>query len=236
MTINERNELLRSWAGEFNNIKYFTCDPISFPRRFMEAGADLKDIEIAAVFAAHLAWGRRVMIVRDTERLLTEFDNKPYDYVMAGEWRSGTESCHRTISWNDIAGICARLKEFYSHDSTLEGLSPDEFRTLIYGQKSDPKAANKKIHMLRRWMVRRDGIVDLGLWRNLDPRDLTIPLDVHVWTQANALGLVTRSTKDFKAAREITDNLLEVFPADPLLGDFALFGYGVTGGAAQPEA
>lgn len=204
----------------------------------MESGADLRDIEIAAVFAAHLAWGRRAMIVRDTERLLTEFDNRPYDYVMAGQWRAGAESCHRTISWNDIAAICARLKEFYSHDSTLEGLSPDEFRTLVYGQKSDPKAANKKIHMLRRWMVRRDGIVDLGLWQSIDPKELTIPLDVHVWTQANALDLVKRSTKDFKAAREITDNLLEVFPDDPLLGDFALFGYGVTGGEAQsaPEA
>jgi hypothetical protein len=32
------------------------------------------------------------------------------------------------------------------------------------------------------------------------------------------------------AARRLSRTLLEVFPDDPLKGDFALFGYGVNGG------
>ena len=82
--------------------------------------------------------------------------------------------------------------------------------------------------MLRRWMVRRDGKVDLGLWHDCSPADLIIPLDVHVHTVAREMGLTNRSSADLNTALEITSELKEIFPGDPCLGDFALFGYGVT--------
>jgi len=81
--------------------------------------------------------------------------------------------------------------------------------------------------MMRRWMVRDDGKVDLGLWKHSDKRDLIIPLDVHVHRQATELGMITRKSKDFEAAKEITDAFRQIFPDDPAKGDFALFGYGV---------
>ena len=77
-------------------------------------------------------------------------------------------------------------------------------------------------------MVRRDGKVDLGLWENSSPAGLIIPLDVHVYNQAQALGLTDRKAKDITTALQITDAFRELWPEDPLLGDFALFGYGVT--------
>ena len=104
-------------------------------------------------------------------------------------------------------------------------------RVIIYGQKPDPKAANKKIWMMRRWMIRDDGRVDLGLWKNSDKRDLVIPLDVHVYRQATELGLTRRRSKDIVTARDITDSFREIFPDDPAKGDFALFGYGVKSNA-----
>ena len=55
-------EKLRSWAEKYNNPEYFKEDPIAFPRLFFQRGASLQDIEVAAVFAAHFAWGRRSMI------------------------------------------------------------------------------------------------------------------------------------------------------------------------------
>jgi hypothetical protein len=55
-----------------------------------------------------------------------------------------------------------------------------------------------------------------------------MPLDVHVYAQATALGLTGRRQKDIVTAHEITDAFREIFPQDPCLGDFALFGYGVT--------
>lgn len=224
----QTRQLLIDRAERFNDPVWFAEDPIAFPRQILERGGSLQDIEIAAVFAAHFAWGRRAMIVRDCTRLMDEMQWRPSDYVMAGEWRDDDTSIHRTVKWSEVARICAQLREFYLSQPSLEVLSPAQMRTRIYGQKEDPKAANKKINMLRRWMVRRDGKVDLGLWKNTDPASLVIPLDVHVYNQACELGLTDRKSKDITTALQITDVFREIWPDDPLLGDFALFGYGVT--------
>lgn len=225
-------ELLRDWAETYNNPAYFREDPIAFPARFAEmkkrGTRSLKDIETAAVFASHFAWGRRAMIVRDCTRLFDHMDWKPYDYVMKGEWRSDGTSIHRTVKWSEVAAICSRLKDIYERVDSLEGFSQGDFRTGIFGQKPDPKAPGKKINMMRRWMVRDDGKVDLGVWKNTSPADLLIPLDVHVYDTATAIGLTTRKQKDIVTVREITGVFSEIFPGDPCKGDFALFGYGVT--------
>ena len=82
---------LVSWAETYNDRRYFEEDPIIFPRyfadRYLRGECCLADVEIAAVIAAHLAWGRRSMIVRDCKRALDEMDWKPYNYVMRGEYR-----------------------------------------------------------------------------------------------------------------------------------------------------
>ena len=220
--------LLREWAEEYNDLKYFQDDPIAFPREFLSRGASLQDIEIAAVFASHLAWGRRAMICRDCERLFDEMEWRPLDYVMAGAYRSDNASLHRTVKWSEIAGICGRLREWYTWHDTLEVLSAKEIRSIIFRRKDDPKAPDKKINLMRRWMVRNDGKVDLGLWTDTSPAELLVPLDVHVHAQASALGLTSRRQKDIVTAQEITGKFKGIWPDDPMLGDFALFGYGVS--------
>lgn len=224
-------DTLIEWAQEYNDPKYFQEDPIAFPRIFagkMAVGeASLADVEVAAVLSAHLAWGRRSMIVRDCGRMLDEMEWKPYDYIMCGEYRDEHASLHRTIRWSDFADICRRLKSLYEERTSLEDLSDEDFRVKVYGQKADRKAPNKKINMMRRWLVRDDGKVDLGVWKNSDKKDLILPLDVHVYEQATALGLTQRKQKDIITAQEITDAFRVIFPDDPCLGDFALFGYGV---------
>ena len=224
--------LLKEWAETYNDPAYFQEDPIIFPtkfaREFAQGRASLADVEIAALLSAHLAWGRRAMIVRDCERMFDEMCWKPYNYVMNGEYRNDPVSLHRTVKWCEFAEICARMKEIYSSVDSIEGLSDAEIRVKIFGQKEDRKAPNKKINMMRRWMVRDDGKVDLGLWKNTDKRDLILPLDVHVYSQATALGLTGRKQKDIVTAKEITDAFRDIFPNDPCLGDFALFGYGVS--------
>lgn len=224
--------LLIEWAETYNDPAYFQEDPIIFPtkfaREFAQGRASLADVEIAALLSAHLAWGRRAMIVRDCGRMFDEMCWKPYDYVMSGEYRNDPVSLHRTVKWCEFAEICARMKEIYSSVDSIEGLSDAEIRVRIFGQKEDRKAPNKKINMMRRWMVRDDGKVDLGLWKNTDKKELILPLDVHVYAQATALGLTGRKQKDIVTAKEITDAFRDIFPNDPCLGDFALFGYGVS--------
>ena len=241
------NELIKL-SQEYNKECYFEEDPIIFPKHFallmqgksglFNTAADrvafatgipsLKDVEIAGIIAAHLAWGRRNMIIRDCKRAFDEMGWQPYNYVMAGNYRSDDASLHRTIKWSEFAKICANLKEFYSNNETLEELDADQIRVQIYSQKSNPKAANKKIHMFRRWMVRSDGIVDLGLWKKTSPAELVIPLDVHVHRSAANLGITMRKGADITTAQEITDFLKRVFPEDPCKGDFALFAYAAT--------
>lgn len=227
----ETKETLIRWAHEYNDPKYFQEDPIIFPTRFAvkykSGKASLADVEIAAVLASHLAWGRRSMIVRDCGRMFDEMGWKPYDYVMKGEYKDDPASLHRTVKWSEFAAICSRIKSAYSSLDSLEGLTEHEFRTRIFGQKEDRKAPNKKICMMKRWLTRDDGKVDLGVWENTDKKSLIIPLDVHVYTQASALELTSRKQKDIITAQEITDAFRDIFPDDPCLGDFALFGYGV---------
>lgn len=230
---------LREWASTYNAPQYFTEDPIAFPRRYadlMKKGqACLQDVEIAALMAGHLAWGRRSMIVRDTERLMTQMNHKPYEYVMEGVWRDEPTSLHRTIKWCDIARIMSRLRDIYRHCDSIEQMSITEIRCDIFGAKPDKKAANKKINMIRRWMVRDDGIVDLGLWKNSSKKNLLIPLDVHVHRSAMELGLTSRNSTDINTVMEITAAMEEVFPGDPCLGDFALFGHGVSRSGEREE-
>ncbi len=92
----------------------------------------------------------------------------------------------------------------------------------------DATSACKRVCMFLRWMVRSGSPVDLGLWSHrIDRRSLIMPLDTHVVGEAMKLGLLHSSSASMSAARRLTDALSEVFPDDPLRGDFALFGYGV---------
>ena len=92
---------LKEWAETYNDRKYFQEDPIAFPTRLAEMAAQgtrsVKDVEVAAVFAAHFAWGRRAMIVRDCGRLFDAMDWRPYDYVMSGSYRNAFRSICRRI-------------------------------------------------------------------------------------------------------------------------------------------
>ena len=81
--------------------------------------------------------------------------------------------------------------------------------------------------MAIRWLVRNDGIVDLGVWRSISPDKLFIPLDVHVGNTARRLGLLKRKSNDRKAVEELTSVLRGFNPQDPVLYDFALFGIGI---------
>ena len=80
--------------------------------------------------------------------------------------------------------------------------------------------------MFLRWMIRK-GNVDLGIWNFLSPSELLIPLDVHVGRISRKMGLLTRNANDFKSVIELTNNLKNFCPNDPVKYDFALFGLGV---------
>ena len=71
------------------------------------------------------------------------------------------------------------------------------------------------------------GVSISGCGSRIDPSMLYIPLDIHSGNTARKLGLLTRKMNDWKAVEELTTNLREFDPADPVKYDFALFGLGI---------
>lgn len=90
-------------------------------------------------------------------------------------------------------------------------------------------SALKRFNMALRWLVRDDGIVDIGCWSAIRPPQLFIPLDVHVGNVSRGIGLLTRTQNDRRAAEELTCALRRLRPDDPVVYDFALFGLGESG-------
>ena len=190
------------------------------------------------------------MILRDAERMLVKTGNSPYDYVMSkGYEKLGTANVHRTFFENDMAYMLRGFRHFYSQyesiDEFMSTLTVHTPQNLVEKLRLSAMEANGNIHNMRcyskdfkntalkrvnlamRWLVRNDGIVDLGVWKSMKPSELYIPLDVHVGNTARKIGLLTRKINDWKAVDELTIKLREYNQDDPILYDFALFGIGI---------
>ncbi len=89
--------------------------------------------------------------------------------------------------------------------------------------------AVKRWMMFTRWMVRPDDGVDLGLWPEVPPSALLMPLDRHISMISRHLGFTSRASDDWKTAEEITAALRRFSPADPVRYDFALCHLGISG-------
>jgi uncharacterized protein (TIGR02757 family) len=80
----------------------------------------------------------------------------------------------------------------------------------------------KRLLLYLRWVVRPDDGVDLGLWRQVAPSVLLIPVDTHIHKLAHNLGLSERRTLTWQTAEEITAALREHDARDPARFDFSL--------------
>ncbi|PWU24665.1 MAG: TIGR02757 family protein [Candidatus Rokuibacteriota bacterium] len=81
--------------------------------------------------------------------------------------------------------------------------------------------ACKRLHLYLRWMVRREP-PDFGLWTEIPPSALLMPIDTHVENMARSIGLTRRRTRNWKMAEEITARLRALDPLDPVKYDFPL--------------
>ena len=88
--------------------------------------------------------------------------------------------------------------------------------------------ACKRLHLFLRWMVRRDHL-DFGLWPEIEPGKLIMPVDTHVAQVSQKLGLTRLKTPGLAMALDITRSLRRFDPADPVKYDFALCRLGMLG-------
>ena len=251
MTASEINELLLSEATRINRPEFIGEDPVQFPRRF----SDLRDIEIVSLLVAAISWGKRSMILRDAERMLTLMDQQPYAYMMDRGYEDLDPgmNIHRTFFARDFSWYLRGLREIYSRHESLDafaasigaGGSEAPAWRLVEEMKAITEQANgglccaqclptnlrvtalKRINMALRWLVRDDGIVDMGVWKSIPKSKLYIPLDVHVGNTARDLGILDRKANDRRSCEIITSRMREICPDDPALMDYALFGISI---------
>lgn len=248
ISFHELTELLNELVIRFNTPEFVETDPVQFPRRY-----SLKqDVEVSAFLTATITWGKRSIILKSADHMHRLMGISPYDFIMGKGYEDlEKKNIHRTFFEDDMAFICRGLRAIYQKYESIETLFSglptgheriwnalrifrDHILTANGTMKnrsikhiSDPGAsACKRLHLALKWLVRNDGIVDIGLWKNISPSELFIPLDVHVGNSARQLGLLKRKANDRDAVTELTENLRIFNPDDPVVYDFALFGIG----------
>lgn len=233
---------------EYENEDFIKDDPVRFPNRFKNK----KDIEIAGFIASLVAYGRREVFTKKLDKLFEIAQNEPHNFILNFEPEVLDDFNYRFGKPQDFAQIFSIMRELYAKDGGLEELfkfgyeNPQENNMFIpvsdyfysrtqenagqgfYFMIPNPRngGAMKRMCMYLRWMVRK-GPVDFGIWDFMPQSDLLIPLDVHVARISREMGLLKRTSNDFKAVLELTENLRQFDPDDPAKYDFAMFGYGV---------
>ncbi len=247
--------LLKSFLDEkvaqYNRPEFIENDPIVIPHSF----SNKQDIEIMGFWAATLAWGQRVTIIKKCRELIELMDSAPYDFIIHHEepdLKKLLQFKHRTFNDIDTLYFIAFFRYHYEHYNSLEDafLPPsgktdvesalNHFRSYFFSLPDAPhrtrkhvsspsqKSTCKRLNMFLRWMVRKDNQgVDFGIWNRIRPADLICPCDLHVDRIARKFKLITRKQTDWQTAIELTSHLCELEPNDPVKYDFALFGLGI---------
>lgn len=246
-------EILDEAYEKYDHPDFIESDPISIPHVFNRK----QDIEIAGFFSAILSWGNRKTIIAKAAELMALMGNEPYEFVLHHkpiDRKPFLQFKHRTFQPTDTLYFLEFLQWYYQRNESLEeafgkhlGMEDDHvgpallgfhnmfftlpeapLRTRKHVSSPSMKSTCKRLNMFLRWMVRQDDNgVDFGIWKSIRPRQLIIPLDVHVERVARSLGLLKRRQRDWHAAVELTKALRQFDPDDPVKYDFALFGLGV---------
>ena len=223
-------------------------DPLQFPHLFENE----KDIEIMAFIASVFAYGNVKQIINSLNMFLILSDKKPYNFITNYESRRANNFIHRFYSSKDITQLFQLLKIAFEEYGTLKKLflvgynkknenlknaitefnqfflikAQSKFGKISKGLKfmfplPEKGSACKRINLFLRWMIRNDDL-DFGLWEEIPPSKLIIPVDTHIAKICKQLKLTKRKNVSWKMAEEITNNLKKFDPDDPVKYDFAL--------------
>lgn len=250
MTKAELKAFLDQKVSEINVPDFIHDDPIQIPRQY----SIKQDIEITAFWTAMLSWGQRKTIIRKCSELFELMGASPFQFIIdhkESDRRRFSEFKHRTFQYTDCLYFLEFMQWYYRNYESMEDHfrkfdkirdSLDSFHQMFFHLESAPQRTKKhvscpaknssckRLNMFLRWMVRKDNKgVDFGIWNSISPSELMIPLDVHVERVARRLGLLHRKQRDWKAVEELTNNLRQLHPEDPVKYDYALYGMGVLG-------
>lgn len=229
--------------------KYETADFIkNDPSRFMHGFSDERDGEMAAFIASCLSYGSRSQFMPKIQDLLAKSGGEVRRWIMEKGYEddigNGNGRFYRLHTCRDITQTlqaCRSMLASYGSIKAFAAANASSGREAVAAicryfasqnatalvPKSDVSAC-KRVCMFLRWMVRDGSPADMGWWKNvIDKRTLIMPLDTHVVQEASKLGLLRSRSASMRTAVSLTETMREVFPDDPLRGDFALFGLGI---------
>jgi uncharacterized protein (TIGR02757 family) len=247
MSDSELKEFLEEKYLQFNRPEFIETDPIQIPHLFSAK----QDIEIAAFLSATIAWGQRKTIIKNAKRIVDIMGGNPYEFICNAEdsdFEQFSDFKHRTFNGIDCIYFLKSLQNIYRNHGGLAMIFERKYqekqslkdaiirfreiffelpclaRTRKHVANIEKQSAAKRLNMFLMWMIRKDTRgVHFGIWKNISPADLFIPIDVHCGRTARKLGLLKRKQNDWKAVIELTNRLKSFDPNDPVKYDFALF-------------
>lgn len=254
--INDILNLLNQKVEQYNKPYFIESDPISIPHMYSQK----EDVEISGFLTSVFSWGRRSAIIRSAKQLMTLMDNAPYEFLINSgdvDFKRFSKFVYRTFNSDDCLFLVTALQNIYKRGDSLESIANrsynenysvfniivslrNEILKTTHLKRSEKHLANpksgsaaKRINMYLRWMIRDDDAgVDFGIWKDIPKSVLMCPVDVHSGNVARSLGLLSRKQNDWKAVEELTAQLRNFDPNDPVKYDYALFGMGVFEGVS----
>ena len=242
------DHLYESYVTDFRRspAEFFKCrmDPLTFAHRYTQ----FHDIEAAAFVASTFAYGNVRSLCGFVEKLLNLLQPSPYAFLKQGpdvlEALTPHAPYYRLHKTDEILSFLSMLARIYQNHGSLYDVflvSYDSNRTMsdsisafvarlyeIHGEPIPfllpaPESGSpcKRLNLFFRWMVRRDGL-DLGIWKNVSPAHLIIPLDTHIGRVAFRLGWIKTPSLSWKKAEQVTNILRRYDPEDPIRYDFSL--------------
>ena len=238
-------DLLRKLAAEYESPAFLKGDPSCF----MHEVEGAINQEATAFVASSLSFGSRKQFLPKIAHIIKCACGDVHAWLVDGRYTHDLPDCNSTFYRFYTCGIFRAFLDKYSSLLRTYGTLGEYLRSkgvatgeaaireicaaLAVESPSSPiphglPSACKRVAMFLRWMVRDNSPVDLGLWSGfIDKSTLIMPLDVHVMAESRKLGLIQSKCASFATAKKLSAVMSDIFPGDPLKGDFALFGLGV---------
>ncbi|TDQ10981.1 TIGR02757 family protein [Pedobacter metabolipauper] len=123
----ELRDFLDLKVDQYNRPNFIANDPICIPHQFSKK----QDIEIAAFFAAILAWGQRKTIINKCNELFQRMDNDPYNFMLhhgADDLKRLLGFKHRTFNDTDLLYFVSFFQSHYQQFDSLEAafIAPED--------------------------------------------------------------------------------------------------------------
>ncbi len=232
----------------YTRAEFLSPDPLQLVAPYPH----VRDREVVGLVVSALSHGRVGQILNSARRVLDVLGEHPGELLADStprELRARLEAFkHRFNTGRQVADMLLGARRlvwlFGSLEACFAGGVGEQDETLAPGLARfvdllDPRnrcghllprptkgSACKRLWLWLRWMIRSDAI-DPGGWNPAWRARLVVPLDTHMHTMGQTLGLTSRRSADAKTAIQITRSLRRFDPSDPVKYDFALTRLGI---------